>query len=395
LEASTSALNHVLGEIARDEQKLVALQTSAVEISQESEHWKVEKSELEKAEALLEKGLSELGLKYCEMSEALLGQSVEVSQEFLRSIQENPNCESCQASPLLQKYAKVANEIKKVNKAVNEISWRLNDSETSQNLLQAKELREKLISSQTHRLMLRSKVEDIKEEIAECASKILSLDNPSFCEDLVSALKWTAAESCGLFQPSLNTSAFALLFFQQFKHSIASSTSLTPSSRLNLSCLQPGDFIDAKDDHGTWYESVISAVDRDAHTVTIHFRGWAHKFDRILSISPESSTEIAPLFTQTENWRAGLRIGDRVDYTKCKMVQEKGRTWIPAYVMALNPATGILKLKYCESDQEIISEVDGVDLYGESICKMGTHLKREVKSFASSPVNGTRWTEVK
>jgi ubiquitin C-terminal hydrolase len=154
--------------------------------------------------------------------------------------------------------------------------------------------------------------------------------------------------------------------------------------------LRRGDLLDARDEHGTWYESVVSSVNTHGKSVTIHFKGWGKKFDRDLITASELNTEIAPLYTKTENWRDQLKIYDRVDYTKHGH-EDKGRKWLPAYVMALDHATGLMKLKYRE-DSSIISEVDGVDLYGESICNAGTHVKPPVANFASFPVTGSRST---
>ena len=128
--------------------------------------------------------------------------------------------------------------------------------------------------------------------------------------------------------------------------------------------LRRGDMCDARDDCSNWYESVISSVNVHSKTVTIHFKGWAKKFDRDLSEN-ELNSELAPLYTRTKNWRDNLKIHDLVDFTK-NSEYDASRKWLSAYVMAIDNVNGQLKLKYRE-DNGVVSEVDKIDLYGENI----------------------------
>jgi len=41
--------------------------------------------------------------------------------------------------------------------------------------------------------------------------------------------------------------------------------------------LQVGDFVDAQDTAGKWYEAIVRDTTED--TVTIHYAGWASKWD--------------------------------------------------------------------------------------------------------------------
>ena len=54
-----------------------------------------------------------------------------------------------------------------------------------------------------------------------------------------------------------------------------------PRRALELeNCIKVGDFVDAQDSSGKWYESVVREVAED--TVTVHYLGWASKWDSTL-----------------------------------------------------------------------------------------------------------------
>jgi ubiquitin C-terminal hydrolase len=152
--------------------------------------------------------------------------------------------------------------------------------------------------------------------------------------------------------------------------------------------LRRGDLIDAQDEFGSWFESVVSSVNIHTKSITVHFKGWGKKFDRDI-YNTQLVLCVAPLYSKTENWRDKLQIYDRVDYTKHSGM-DQGRKWLAGYVMAIDHSEGRLKIKY--KDDQLISEVDGVDLYGESICQMNTHVKSPVVNFATFPVTGSRGT---
>ena len=146
--------------------------------------------------------------------------------------------------------------------------------------------------------------------------------------------------------------------------------------------LKIGDMCDAKDDYNNWFESIISSVNIESKTITIHFRGWSIRFDRELS-EDKFDSELAPLYTQVPNWRENLKIHDLIDYTKNESNQT--RKWIAAYVMAIDNVRGTLKLKYRETDGGIF-EIDGVDLNGECIVPSKTHVKQSVPNFLHDPI---------
>lgn len=57
--------------------------------------------------------------------------------------------------------------------------------------------------------------------------------------------------------------------------------------------------------------------------------------------------------------------------------------------MEIDKVRGLLKLKYRE-DSGVISEVENVDIDGESITSARTHVRSSFPSFATHPVTGSR-----
>lgn len=96
--------------------------------------------------------------------------------------------------------------------------------------------------------------------------------------------------------------------------------------RHNLMCnfrlvnrVQVGDFVDAQDTAGKWFEAYVSEVKQD--TVKVHYFGWSSKWDTELpkdySTSPNSKfaklSPPQPLWSHSENWREHLQEGDIVE----------------------------------------------------------------------------------
>ena len=88
--------------------------------------------------------------------------------------------------------------------------------------------------------------------------------------------------------------------------------------------LQVGDFVDAQDSAGKWYEAVVQEIYQD--TITVHFFGWSSRWDA--KLSKDYSTEVVrkgysattrkgpppePLWSHTKNWRDTLKEGDFVE----------------------------------------------------------------------------------
>lgn len=78
--------------------------------------------------------------------------------------------------------------------------------------------------------------------------------------------------------------------------------------------LQIGDFVDARDNTGKWYEAVVQELESDR--IKVHYLGWASKWDSYIPINYSSSSPKSrlpppqPLWTRTNNWRENIQIGD-------------------------------------------------------------------------------------
>lgn len=148
--------------------------------------------------------------------------------------------------------------------------------------------------------------------------------------------------------------------------------------------LQNGDIVNARDQFGKWYESVVSSIDHVKRVVRVHFLGYSHNIDREISFEGQLITEVEPLYTMTDNWRANLRPSDLLDYNKESDIN-KPAMWVPAYVLVVDHEMGILKLKGMDPSSRIF-DVSGVSLYSDSICKRGTHFQTAVRNFLSDPI---------
>jgi hypothetical protein len=117
-----------------------------------------------------------------------------------------------------------------------------------------------------------------------------------------------------------------------------------------------GDFVDAQDVAGKWYEAVVLAVDGDyddnasksstrskntaaaavvddntKDTVTVHYLGWASRWNAVLkrhkhAIIPGPANKlkpIAPLWSRTRAWREQIRVGDIVEVRDSSSIVER------------------------------------------------------------------------
>ena len=193
-----------------------------------------------------------------------------------------------------------------------------------------------------------------------------------------------------------------------------------------------GDFIDAQDVAGKWYEAVVREVDPE--TVTVHYCGWASRWDtKIRRRRPEENSESksskevmppAPLWSQTGRWRERLRVGDVVEIRDSSSTVQRPK-WFKGEVKKIGkPSDPVRKLTggadleeypveghetrkekllILKRSQQMLVEVEQertekagvphsptgeddfskaqppylrwVDLYGEEICRINTHLK--------------------
>jgi hypothetical protein len=77
--------------------------------------------------------------------------------------------------------------------------------------------------------------------------------------------------------------------------------------------IQVGDFVDAQDARGIWYEAVVRETTNE--TVKVHFCGWSSKWDRTIPVSQDgkSGGQISQLWSKTPRWRENITVGDLVE----------------------------------------------------------------------------------
>jgi len=125
-----------------------------------------------------------------------------------------------------------------------------------------------------------------------------------------------------------------------------------PRASLDLpSRLRVGDFVDARDSSGRWYEAVVRSV--DAHKVKVHYVGWSSKWDAWIPKSNEEEdredvavalsrqdgrvggeSPPAPLWSKTPRWRDDIEVGDVVEVREAVSPADRPR-WFQAVVRAV------------------------------------------------------------
>jgi ubiquitin carboxyl-terminal hydrolase 8 len=85
--------------------------------------------------------------------------------------------------------------------------------------------------------------------------------------------------------------------------------------------VQVGDFVDAQDSTGKWYEAIVRDVSEDI--VTVHYAGWATRWNGKIQRHPNGPKDvdhaakcvvpIAPLWTHTTRWREGIEMGHQLE----------------------------------------------------------------------------------
>jgi hypothetical protein len=220
--------NRVAGEIVDSERDMKLLKR-AIEVSKgRLEGCFGQHVTLNERRCSLERELTALGLKYCEMNEALLAQSAKESNLILRSIRDDPNAQQglILASPLLRKYVGVATELAKSVSMIQELSVRMNEFREEESNREVLALAEKV---SCHRETLRSLATvavQLMSELKECESQCEGLE--ALKGDLIAAMRWAQLESGGLYQPCASSAPLVLLLFQQSCRQQVSSGLLTP-----------------------------------------------------------------------------------------------------------------------------------------------------------------------
>ena len=83
--------------------------------------------------------------------------------------------------------------------------------------------------------------------------------------------------------------------------------------------MRVGDFCDAQDVAGKWFEAMVCKIDDES--VTVHYFGWASRWNTKLKRTLTSSIDgmankllpPAPLWSQTPRWRERLQVGDIIE----------------------------------------------------------------------------------
>jgi len=197
---------------------------------------------------------------------------------------------------------------------------------------------------------------------------------------------------------------------------------------------QVGDFVDAQDSSGKWYEAVITHLSED--TVKVHYFGWSSKWNCTLRRRISSSDKDMPipgcsmnalppqpLWSHTQRWRDELKVGDEIEIREAASLIQRPK-WFCGIVRVIGKESdevrdmlGGADIETVDDDmgmrprlllnrtRQILVEVpqerfnsamlisthpdvkaDGgysaqppflrwVNLYGEEICQMHTHLK--------------------
>jgi hypothetical protein len=209
LEKTKADQDRVCQEIAECERNVKLLEGAMEERRQLISDCEVDKGLLDERRSNLRKEFEDLGSKYCEMNEALLGQSFEESRAFLESIRVagDPSSAVNTRSPLLQKYLGVWNEMKQTEEEMEKLLTRVTELGAEDDVArrQVLELNGDLCVTE----------EELMREAKDCECEIHRLDM-SVRDDLMAALRWGVRESGGLYQPSVSTAPLVLLLFQQY-----------------------------------------------------------------------------------------------------------------------------------------------------------------------------------
>jgi ubiquitin carboxyl-terminal hydrolase 4/11/15 len=138
--------------------------------------------------------------------------------------------------------------------------------------------------------------------------------------------------------------------------------------------LKPGDFVDAMDAEGDWFESyVVAAPDLPASDVQIHFMGWAEKWEAPMD---RMSPKLQPLHSKTKDWRAALGIGSEVEVSFVEEgTDEQVKRWYKGKVVRVKSEDSNSLLVECSLTTQPAPKLKWVQRMEEEICCMGTHVK--------------------
>lgn len=120
--------------------------------------------------------------------------------------------------------------------------------------------------------------------------------------------------------------------------------------------IQVGDFIDAQDSTGKWYESIVKEVRDDE--LKVHYFGWSFRFDGIVRRRKTSDLklpDIAPLWTHTNRWRENLKVGDQVEVRDTSSMVQRPR-WFRGIVREISGVDDIVREVVGGADLEMVED---------------------------------------
>jgi len=154
-----------------------------------------------------------------------------------------------------------------------------------------------------------------------------------------------------------------------------------PRKLLELSHrVRVGDFVDAQDSNGTWYEAVVREVSKN--DIKVHFCGWSSKWDHVIRRMiddediPSRNKRMnppVPLWTKTTRWRDLLCVGDLVE-VRCTSSTVKRPKWVRGVVKWIGSDHDSVQSTVGGADLEILE----VDSHGLRTPLLLLHRKRQV-----------------
>lgn len=136
--------------------------------------------------------------------------------------------------------------------------------------------------------------------------------------------------------------------------------------------IQVGDFVDAQDIAGKWYEAIVREVSDT--TVKVHYFGWASRWDATLRRRRNCTEPLkamnprlhppAPLWSHSKRWREGLKEGNLIEVRDSLSRADRPK-WYKGMVKRLGPRRGQVKKieggAQLESLQDIIGPCSSGD----------------------------------
>jgi len=140
--------------------------------------------------------------------------------------------------------------------------------------------------------------------------------------------------------------------------------------------VQVGDFVDAQDIAGKWFEAIVKEVTE--YTVTVHYIGWASRWNTMLRKSKQTSEEcelakkinprlqpIAPLWTYCRRWREGIATGTLLE-VRDSMSKANRPKWYKGVVKKVGSVRGSCKSIEGGAELELLHHILGTTCNGNA-----------------------------